>query len=299
MSKREVTTRQILIIKKLHRVKQATFDEIADHLEIESDIHGYNFNITQRTFQRDIRDIDSIYGIEIKYDKSEKSYFIKEELEPEINERLFEAFNVYNMLKMNEQNREYISLEKRQAQGTEHLFTLLNAIKKRLQVNFSYQKFYREKPEFRTVNPLMLKEFQHRWYLIARKENDKQIRRYALDRIINLEISTIHFPKDTDFDIDKMYKHCFGIIYPGDEKPQKIVLSFDPFQGKYIKSLPLHETQKILIDNDKELRISLNMYLTYDFKMELLSYGKTVKVIEPQPFAEEIKESYRAALEKY
>jgi len=70
-------------------------------------------------------------------------------------------------------------------------------------------------------------------------------------------------------------------------------------QGKYIKSLPLHETQKILIDNDKELRISLEIYLTYDFKQEILSYGENVKVIEPKHFAEELKETYLAALEKY
>jgi predicted DNA-binding transcriptional regulator YafY len=95
-----------------------------------------------------------------------------------------------------------------------------------------------------------------------------------------------------------MYKHCFGIIYPGEVKPQKVVLSFEPFQGKYIKSLPLHETQEVLIDNEKELRISLNIYLTHDFKMEILSFGENVKVIEPQDFAEELKETYKAALEK-
>jgi predicted DNA-binding transcriptional regulator YafY len=96
-----------------------------------------------------------------------------------------------------------------------------------------------------------------------------------------------------------MLKHCFGIIIPSNEKPQEIVLSFDSFQGKYIKSLPLHETQKILVDNADELRISLNIYPTHDFKMEILSLGENVKVLEQKRFAKEIKDSYRSALEQY
>jgi len=190
-------------------------------------------------------------------------------------------------------------LEKRQTPGTEHLYGLLHAIHNRLQITFSYQKFYTDHSEQRTVNPLALKEFKHRWYLLARDKYDNRVKVYALDRISELEISKLNFPEDADFDMDKIQKHCFGIIIPNDEKPEKVVLSFEPFQGKYIKSLPLHETQKILIDNDEELRVSLNIYLTHDFKMEVLSMGETVKVIEPECFVEEMQESYRGALEKY
>jgi len=299
MSKRTVTERYMLILRKLRASKCATFAEIANYLSKESVTNNYSFTISKRTFQRDLRDIEALYSICIEYDFSGKYYYIKKEFNPEINDRLFEAYDVYNALKVNEQNKPYIYLDKRQAQGTEHLYSLLHAIKKRLQISFSYQKYYEEQPEQRTVNPLALKEFKHRWYLAARDKYDNNVKRYALDRISNLDISSVHFPEDTDFDMEKIHKHCFGVIYPGEVEPQKIVLSFEPYQGKYIKSLPLHETQKILIDNNKELRISLNIYLTYDFKQEILSMGETVKVLEPKSFAAELKETYRAALKRY
>ena len=298
MSQRTATTRQQLIINKLRHSKRATFDDIADYLSRESELDN-DYNISKRTFQRDMVEIESIYGIKITYNPSEKSYFIDYEMNPEYNERFFEVFNVYHALRVNEQTKEHIYLENRQSQGTEHLYGLLHAIKKRLQVSFTYQKYYEEKPEQRTVNPLALKEFKYRWYLIARKEYDKTVKIYALDRMTALDFSKVHFPEDTDFDVRKMLQHCFGVIIPADEEPQKTVLSFTPFQGKYIKSLPLHETQEILIDNDKELRISLNIYLTHDFKMEILSYGKEVKVLEPQWFAKEIMEDYMETLEQY
>jgi len=283
----------------LRTTQRTTFTKIADYLAIESEIQDSNFNTSKRTFQRDIADIASIYGIYIKYDFSGKFYYIEEEFDPEVNDRLFEAFDVYNALKINEQNKQYIYLEKRHAQGTEHLYGLLHAIKNRLQVSFVYQKYYQENAEQRSVRPLALKEFKYRWYLVAQDEHDKCVKTYALDRMVNLDILKVRFPAKEDFDLDDMLKYCFGIIVPHDEEPQKVVLSFDPFQGKYIKSLPLHETQKILIDTNDELRISLYIYLTHDFKMELLSYGEALKIVEPKWFAEEMKEIYHKALKQY
>lgn len=89
-----------------------------------------------------------------------------------------------------------------------------------------------------------------------------------------------------------MYRYCFGIINANEGTPQEIILSFNPLQGKYIKSLPLHETQQILIDSNEELRIQLKLFITHDFVMELLSHGNTVKVMQPQILIDEVKSNY-------
>jgi len=122
-----------------------------------------------------------------------------------------------------------------------------------------------------------LKEYRYRWYLFARDTYDERIKTYALDCFVDLQITNTHFQKDTDFDITEYLRYCFGVIVPEDEKSQEITLSFEPFQGKYIKLLPLHHSQKILIGSEDELRISLQLYLTHDFIMKLLSLGDTVK----------------------
>ena len=299
MSQQESTTRQHLIIKKLQNCKRATFEEINDYLSLESELRGYHFEVTKRTFQRDIRAIEQVFRIYIKYDFSGKYYFIEDEGDSETNERLFEAYDIYHALNINEQNKNYLYLENRHAQGTEHLYGLLHAIKNRFQIAIAYQKYYQDSVSHRTLEPLALKEFKYRWYLFARDVRDGQVKTYGLDRMADLEISKTKFPKNTEFNLAQILKHCFGIITPNDEKPHRVVLSFEPRQGKYIKSLPLHETQKILIDNDNELRISLDIYLTHDFKMELLSYGDTVKVLEPKQLVKEMKNTYSKALEQY
>jgi predicted DNA-binding transcriptional regulator YafY len=99
--------------------------------------------------------------------------------------------------------------------------------------------------------------------------------------------------------VNEHYKNCFGIISPNNQKLQEVVLSFTPFQGKYIKSLPLHETQEILKDNSDEVLVKLTLYVTLDFIMEILSFGDNVKVIAPDDLIEELKKTYQNALNQY
>lgn len=298
MSKREAISRYNLIIKKLRKCS-ASFSEIADYLSLESELQSYDFNVSKRTFQRDLEDIRSIYNIDIQYDFSRKVYFIDFEQQPEVNERILEAFDTFNALNITDRLSNHIHFEKRRPQGTENLYGLLHAIKNQVQINFTYQKYWEDELTERIVEPYALKEFKNRWYVLANDLKDNQVKSFALDRLTDLEITKRKFQFPNDFNINDHYKYCFGIISPNGHKPQEVILSFDPFQGKYIKSLPLHESQQILIDNEEELRIKLTLFVTHDFFMELLSYGENLKVIEPESLINDIKNSMQATLKQY
>lgn len=107
------------------------------------------------------------------------------------------------------------------------------------------------------------------------------------------------FKTPTNYNVDEHYKYSFGIMSLNDNKPQEIILSFNPIQGKYAKSLPLHQTQEILVENDEELRVKLTLYITHDFFMELLSLGNTVRVIQPQSLIEAVKARCTSVLNMY
>lgn len=298
MSKRESISRYNLIIKKL-RKQASSFKEIAEYLSIESELQSYNFNVSKRTFQRDIEDIRSIYNIDIQYDFSRKVYFIDFDEQPEISERILEAFDTFNALNISDSISKHIHFEKRKTKGTENLCGLLHAIKNKLQVSFLYQKFDEEKASKRNIEPLAIKEFKNRWYVLAKDIKDSQIKSFALDRLSKLEVSITKFHIPDNFDLNLYYQHCFGVIYPNGQKPQNVVLSFNPLQGKYIKTLPLHESQQILTDNENELRIQLEIFITHDLYMELLSLGDNVKVLKPKSLIDDLKVSYKNALKNY
>jgi predicted DNA-binding transcriptional regulator YafY len=214
-------------------------------------------------------------------------------------QRMMEAFDMFNSLNLAQDLTPFIHLEKRRPQGTENLYGLLHAIKNKFQIKYEYQKFWEEEITTRTVEPYALKEFKNRWYVMAKDSKDGNVKSFALDRLSNLEISNRKFEYPKKYNIEEPYRYCFGIINPDDEVPQDILLSFDPVQGKYIKSLPLHETQQIVIDNEEELQVKLKLCVTHDLVMELLSFGSNMKVLQPKSLIDEIKSVHQKAFKQY
>ncbi len=298
MSKRESIARYSLIIKKLRR-HPASFAEISDYLALESELQAYNFNISKRTFQRDLNDIRLLFNFDVQYDPSQKVYFIYFDEQAELNERILEAFETFNALNISDRLSGHIHFEKRKPRGTENLYGLLHAIKNKVHIKFTYQKYWENELTERMVKPYALKEFKNRWYVLANDLKDNKVKSFALDRLSGLEITKMKFQIPEDFNVNVHYKYCFGIISPNGHEPQEVILSFDPFQGKYIKSLPLHETQEVLIDNKQEVRVKLTVFLTHDFFMELLSHGEHLRVIQPAGLINDLKSTFKNALKLY
>lgn len=305
MSKRGYISRFLLILKKLKITPYSTYEELKayienqfDYLQMQDD--NLHIGFSKRTLQRDIREIRNNFGIDIDYSKAQKGYFISHNEHENMNfQRMMEAFDMFNSLNLAQDLAPFIHLEKRRPQGTENLYGLLHAIKNRLQIKFTYQKFWEESLSQRFVEPYALKEFKNRWYLLSRDSKDNTIKSFALDRLTNLEITTQSYQYPDNYSIEQSYRYCFGIISPNDTEPQDIILSFTPFQGKYIKTLPLHDTQQVLVDNDEELKIQLKLCLTHDLIMELLSFGENMKVVEPKSLADQIKQAHEKAYRQY
>lgn len=300
MSKQESNRRQHLIINLL-RNKPSTFKEINQHLKIKSELDEKNYEVSVRTFQRDMKEIASDYNIEIKFNKRTKNYEIILDENDEYSERLMETFDMYNALNLSKSLSKHLLLEKRKPLGLEHLHGILHAIKNRHQIEFTYEKYWEDEDHKskRTVNPLALKEAKNRWYVIAFDPKDQYIKTFGLDRISELHILRSGFESPKNYNPETAFKDSFGIINGENSHPQKIVLSFTPEQGKYAKSLPLHHSQKEILNTPDEYRIQLYMRVTYDFEMELLSLGSNVKVIEPENLKNSLKLKLQEALALY
>ena len=75
MAKREYIQRHLLIIKRLKN-RPSSFEDLHAYLLRQQELTNENYDISQRTFQRDLKDIYTIFGIEIKFNKSEGKYEI-------------------------------------------------------------------------------------------------------------------------------------------------------------------------------------------------------------------------------
>lgn len=201
-----------------------------------------------------------------------------------------EAFDLFNSFTLGQNLQPYLLFEWRCGIGTENLYGLLYAIKNRFIVRFTYHKFYDETTTLREVEPYVLKEFKGRWYLVSKDHGDDYIKTFALDRLRGLEITKVKYQLPEEVNPTEHFKNSFGTMSFDDLEPEEIVLAFEPLQGKNIKSYPLHNSQVILVDNETELQVSLKVYQTHYFIMELLSFGEDMRVIGPEGLVNQMKE---------
>ncbi|MGQ7868677.1 helix-turn-helix transcriptional regulator [Sunxiuqinia sp. sy24] len=298
MSDRKTVLRYFHILNRL-RKSPASFKEIDAYLETQSELQDEDFQLSKRQFSRVVKDINSIFELDIDYDASRDVYWINDETESDITSRRLEALDTFRALKIGKDTSRIVHFEKRHPQGTEYLMSLIQAIKKGVQIQFSYQKFWDSISTARTVEPCALKEFKNRWYLVAKDKKDEKIKTFGLDRISELRPTNLVFNQKEVFNVDAYFRDCFGIITDDAIEPVEIILSFDSVQGKYIKSLPLHESQEILSETDSELRLRVKLKPTWDFYQEILSLGELVRVISPPVIVQEVIKLHRTAIEKH
>lgn len=288
MAKKEYLQRYILIVDLLRR-KSATFSNIQEYL-FDNDIE-----ISQRTFQRDKEEIDALWGIEIKFNKKEGLYEIKEELSDGKFDRIAESFTLVNALNQIETVSKYIFLEQRKSKGTEYFHGILHAIKNNLTVTFELKSYW-NKPSHRVCVPKAIKEAQNRWYLIGYDLDRNEFRNYGLDRISSFRV-TASKKQTPNINVPEYYKNAFGIENQGE--PQTVILKIDNTQKKYLQSLPLHHSQKIVEENNSYFKVELFIHPTYDFIMEILRFGSWCEVLEPETFRNEVKQIINEMYLKY
>jgi predicted DNA-binding transcriptional regulator YafY len=301
MSKTSSLLRQFLLIRKIQKENKSKkfpdLGELRNHVIKELSNRDIDeFGSSELTFKRDIKQITSYFGIPIAYNRKEKGYYIEDyQHNNDIIETVLESFEILTSLGNDGGMPDYVIPEKRKSIGTEHFSYLLSCIKNSEIISFDYFKFDTERTTKPVIKPYALKESQRRWYLLGTIENEDSIRAYGLDRISNLYSIEKKFLKVLTIEkIIEKYKDCFA-MFSSKEKPEKIILSYDKRDGNYIKSFPIHHSQKIEKEEENRLTFSFFVKIEPDFLMELLSRTWSVEVIEPLSLRKHLKSIFEDA----
>lgn len=214
-------------------------------------------------------------------------------------EKVLDAVTIRKGLSNREQRRTVVQTERTpKLTGSELIPLIVQALDMNFVIEFEYQKFEDSVSKKVKLQPHLLKEDRHRWYVLGRiNDHDEPTIKYALDRILSAKILEEKF-EPAEFDFDLYFAHSFGITVTNDD-PVDVVLSFTPLQGNYLKTLKIHHTQETLIDNDEEYRISVRVAPSWEFYEKILGYGNTVKVISPIEIIEEVKKKAELITELY
>lgn len=299
MSKQGTIRRYYLEIEKIRGGSFPSFKEIKDYLQVRG------FELGDRTIQRDIEQIRIEFDVEISYNRKKNGYFI--DYEKSINtESFFRFLEIINTAEIlseslheSKNSLKYISFDTGGGlKGIENLKPLLKAIKDNRIISFNHYNFQTETSRKHILKPYLLKEYQNRWYVVGLIDSVDEFRTFGIDRIEDLEIKTESFKRNNKLNPIELFNRTIGLVYSYNSI-QKVVLSFTPTQGKYTKTLPLHTSQTVIIDNETEFRIAIEVIPNYELTQTILKYGDTAKVIEPEWLVIEIQENLKRTLKQY
>ena len=268
-----------------------TFKDIRSKWE-RNDLLSGGIQYPKRSFHNHVTAIRELFGIEITCNKNTNSYYIANSRELKDSSGfkgwLLDALSLNNQLEESSQLKDRILLEENPS-GRELLPTILEAMRDNKMLTFSYKPYWVEDDHISNlyhVEPYALKVFKRRWYLLG-KYGDSPLKVYALDRILDIDIEFESFTLPADFDAESFFSSCIGIIV-SDEDPQTIKLKVDAFQSNYLRSLPLHPSQK---ETERTEEYSVFTYFlrpTFDFVQELLTLRETAEVLAPKELRAEM-----------
>lgn len=290
--------RYILIINRLSgRQKYVPAHELISYLNLQMELRGYEVGLSLRTLQRDIVEIYSMFEVEIRNLRGLGYYIAERSEDSDIRyEELLMNFDLLTSLNGSTEAAGFIIPEHHRPKGTSCIPTLINAIKNCNVVSFDYTLVRKNNRVIhKNVNPYFLKESLGLWYLIV-LDRENKLRSYGIDRISNLTVLDEVFVKDPHLNPDNLFKNSYGIWDDNSIPIEEVELSYSPLDGSFLKAMPLHTSQEVLIDNDCEFRIRLRLRITNDFVMALLARSGSLTVIKPLSLRRRINEIYQQAI---
>lgn len=152
-------------------------------------------------------------------------------------------------------------------------------------ITLSYQPFTHDSPFSYHTFPLLLKQYNGRWFLIGYNEQLGFIQNFPLDRVVEVEVNREMKEPEAAQDLLQQYNSLIGVSRPANGT-ETVVFCTTPSLRKYLETKPLHSTQT-LVDNEGNI-FQLRVGVNFELKSKLLSHGSELTVLEPQHLRESI-----------
>lgn len=313
------------IFQKIRDLSYPNLDRLTEEISFELG------NVSKRTIKRDIATLKYDLNLPIEYDRKRGGYYLAEKCEfpfPPLSGgeviSLLIATNLLQQFKGTPLEKSLSSLEKKieillsdkvsinpkelemalsvnisyiklKTDVSDTFDNIFKAIREKRRIVINYHSLSSNETRERKVDPYHIYNFQGVWYFCGYCHLRKEIRDFALDRIVSLNILNEKFEVQRDFDLREYLNRAFR-IYKGDT--QKIKIWFDSYQARWIKERIWHESQEIEDLGNGEIILTIEGN-TEEIKRWVMSYGSHCKVLEPESLRKEIEEEVKKLCEIY
>ena len=258
---------------------------------------NYDLNISERTLERDLKNLNQDFGFQIEYKSMDKGYFLEEDPDriaafvkfaelsslADLYEKGLKDYKTFKELIIPDDSSNF--------KGIDNMKLIITSISNKQQLSFTKINYNETIEKQYEVTPLILKEYLNRWYLIAVPNGMEEIRTFGLDRIQQLKVLKTNGVKVKDEAKQlAQFKDIVGLNFNESDSVEEIVLKVDNTQIKYLRSLKLHHSQ-VCVENSNNTgwgTVTYKLKPNYEFEMQLLKLGAMVEVLKPLYFREKI-----------
>lgn len=194
---------------------------------------------------------------------------------------------------------DYVAFDQNeQLKGLEYLSTIIDATVNHQPLLIEYRS-YKGNEKTVTIHPYHVKEFNNRWFLFGLEQSahGDRIANRALDRIVKLSLSDAPFIPNTTINFKTFFEDVIGVTVPENTEVGHILLKFEKDRFPYIVSKPIHQSQKIISEDECILQIDVRP--NNELTSRIFSFFPDVEVLEPVWYRNEIKEKIKFNMQKY
>ena len=185
--------------------------------------------------------------------------------------------------------------------GLRLLNPLYSHIAHKQTLRIMYQSFTAREPREFILCPYLLKEFRNRWFLFGSKADDLLLYNLPLDRIVSVEPSDVPFRENPEFDAEHFFDDVIGVSKNIHDKAKCVKFWASAEQSRYIMTKPLHPSQRLLSEDEKDRSCIFSIKVVINFEMYsvFMSYGSGVKILSPQKSVKYMSETLKDAAALY
>jgi predicted DNA-binding transcriptional regulator YafY len=186
----------------------------------------------------------------------------------------------------------FIAFEEVELKGKTHLPKLYQYIVKKQFLRVDYKPFGSEAQQ-RHIFPVLLKEYNNRWFLIAWENGKANPQNLPLDRIEAFRETGENFVFDKDFDVQTRFENMIGVTLQG--SLEIVRLRFSENRFPFVATKKLHHSQQI----EENKTVSIQVYTNRELTAKILEFGDDVEILEPATLRKEIRTILNNAQTRY
>ena len=284
--------------------------EDIDRRWAHSSINNYGESVFPvRKFHRYKEDVLTLFGISIKCNRKKNYYYIENDDDThrwgEMRRYIISAFSFQATLDEADGVQDSILFEPIPA-GLQYLTIIMRAIHAHKQLLTTYHSYDRNTDYDMFFSPYCLRMFKQRWYMVGEAStHPKEIRVYALDRIVDLHMLDNDFEVPHGFSPQRFFADYYGVFR--NAEPCLLRIEVTQRAALYLRSLPLHHSQRELskIEAAAFSREPANVVFeyfiapTFDFIQQLRTFGAELRVLAPLSLARQMQQDAQQLLERY